>query len=422
MNKKVISIVLSLCMVLSCLSIGGINAFAVTTDSAFSQAEESAGESSANSYGLTDTCQDGVILHAWNWSFNNIKAQMKTIAECGYTSVQTSPVQIAKENTKNVSVGNWWVFYQPAGFSIDNTGGSALGTKSEFKAMCDEAHKYGIHVIVDIVANHLGNNGAWNTLAPRAYQYEQQIANNWLFHNEGNCNDGNAYNVVKGQIGMPDLQTENSVVQQRVLSLLKECIDCGADGFRFDAAKHIETPDDGSNGSQFWPTVINGAKSYYSSKGTYNDLYNYGEILNTCGGGRSYGSYTKYISVTDNTTGSGKISIRDVTNVQNYLAHDYTNCGNVGKYAESDTLTVYFENTENWSTPYIHYWNNDETTQWPGEKMTLVSSNIYAYEVPKTMTGVIFNNGNGTRTKDFTMPTKSNMLYSYSSGSWTEYK
>lgn len=56
MNKKVISIVLSLCMVLSCLSIGGINAFAVTTDSAFSQAEESAGESSANSYGLTDTC------------------------------------------------------------------------------------------------------------------------------------------------------------------------------------------------------------------------------------------------------------------------------------------------------------------------------------------------------------------------------
>lgn len=141
MNKKVISIVLSLCMVLSCLSIGGINAFAVTTDSAFSQAEEIAKESSANPYGLTDTCQDGVILHAWNWSFNNIKAQMKTIAECGYTSVQTSPVQIAKENTKNVSVGNWWVFYQPAGFSIDNTGGSALGTKSEFKAMCDEAHK-----------------------------------------------------------------------------------------------------------------------------------------------------------------------------------------------------------------------------------------------------------------------------------------
>ena len=30
----------------------------------------------------------------------------------GYTAIQTSPVQIAKENTKNVSVGNWWVFYQ----------------------------------------------------------------------------------------------------------------------------------------------------------------------------------------------------------------------------------------------------------------------------------------------------------------------
>ncbi|MDA6859523.1 alpha-amylase family glycosyl hydrolase, partial [Escherichia coli] len=33
-----------------------------------------------------------------------------------------------------------------------------FGTKAEFKAMCDEAEKYGIKVIVDVVANHMANN------------------------------------------------------------------------------------------------------------------------------------------------------------------------------------------------------------------------------------------------------------------------
>ena len=304
MRKRIISIIISLCMLVSCVTVANFTANAITVNSVATGSQANTYKSSANSYGLADTCQEGVILHAWNWSFNNIKNNMKTIAECGYTSVQTSPIQIAKEDTRGRGVGNWWALYQPGGFSIDNTGGSALGNKSEFKAMCDEAHKYGIHVIVDIVANHLGNRRSWQDLCDRAFQYEPEIANNWLFHNEGNCHDGSAYNVTKGQIGMPDLRTEDSRVQQRVLSLLKECIDCGADGFRFDAAKHIETPDDGDNGSQFWPTVINGATSYYKSKGYYDELYNYGEILNTCGGGRSYGSYTKYMSITDNTTGN----------------------------------------------------------------------------------------------------------------------
>ena len=34
-------------------------------------------------------------------------------------------------------------------------------------------------------------------------------------------------------------------------ALLKECIDAGIDGFRFDAAKHIETPEDPNFASSF---------------------------------------------------------------------------------------------------------------------------------------------------------------------------
>ena len=104
-----------------------------------------------------DNIQDGVTLHCWNWSFKNIEANMADIAAAGYTAVQTSPIQQCKEGTVGSTVGHWWVYYQPASFVIDNTGSNALGNKAEFASMCAAAEKYGIKVIVDVVANHLGN-------------------------------------------------------------------------------------------------------------------------------------------------------------------------------------------------------------------------------------------------------------------------
>ena len=130
-------------------------------------------QAAAEDYGLVDTCQEGVILHAWQWSFNNIKANMAKIAEAGYTSVQTSVIQQAKEGTKGKTNSVWWVYYQPANFTIDNTGKSALGTKAEFTAMCQEAHKYGIHVIVDVVANHLGNQSKYDHFNSRSLRHQK---------------------------------------------------------------------------------------------------------------------------------------------------------------------------------------------------------------------------------------------------------
>ena len=79
---------------------------------------------------------------------------------------------------------------------------------------------------------------------------------------------------------LPDLNTGSSKIQNYTVAFMKECIDAGADGFRFDSAKHIETPkDDASYASDFWPNVINAATDY--AKESRNiDLYCYGEILN----------------------------------------------------------------------------------------------------------------------------------------------
>ena len=265
-------------------------------------------QSAANEYNLASKCQDGMILHAWNCSYNNIKSHLKEIAAAGFTSVQTSPVQQPKDyNASWTDVdGQWWKLYQPLSFSIA-PGGSWLGKKAELQSLCNEAHKYNIKIICDIVANHTSNNG--NVAQPDSAlrNFESQLYNDQgrYFHSYVDCHDGSIENVVRGNIGLPDLNTGDSYVQSRVLSLLKECIDCGVDGFRFDAAKHIETPDDGYCASQFWPTVLNGATSYAKTKSN-KTMYYYGEILNTVGNGRSFGSYTKYMSITDNVTGNNR--------------------------------------------------------------------------------------------------------------------
>ena len=261
-------------------------------------------QTAAQTYGLEDNVQDGVILHAFDWSFNTIKDNMKKIAEAGYTSIQTSPIQRSKEDTAGCTNSVWWLYYQPAGFVIDNTGGSALGNKAEFTAMCEEAHKYGIHVIVDVVANHLGNQTKYNITNAALHG----LTSSQYYHSDGFTEIGdytNRYRVTHMSMGgLPDLDTENTYVQNLVITYLKECIDCGADGFRFDAAKHIGVPNDtdGYN-SNFWPNVTSAAESYYATKGLYDDLYIYGEILDGTAG-PSISEYTKYMAVTDNQTGN----------------------------------------------------------------------------------------------------------------------
>ena len=57
---------------------------------------ESVEEAQVSNHGLPDSIDDGVILHAWNWSFNNIRKNMKEIAEAGYNTIQTSPAQACR--------------------------------------------------------------------------------------------------------------------------------------------------------------------------------------------------------------------------------------------------------------------------------------------------------------------------------------
>ena len=95
-----------------------------------------------NQYGLKDKIQDGVILHCFDWKLSDIQAEIPNIAKAGFTAVQTSPL-----HQKEPDGAAWYMLYQPYDYVI----GNGLGGETELKALCAEAHKYGVKVIVDVL-------------------------------------------------------------------------------------------------------------------------------------------------------------------------------------------------------------------------------------------------------------------------------
>lgn len=272
----------------------------------------------ASDYGLADNISDGNILHCFDWKISDITASLAEIAEAGFTSVQTSPVQ------PHDASGTWFWLYQPLGFSVGNDNGSA----EDLRTLCTEADKYGIKVIVDVVANHLAGYAS----GQRKDTIQSDLNQDQYFHNTefntdaNNVDWGNRWQVTHCNIGMPDLNSEHQYVQQVVAKFVGELKDLGVDGIRWDAAKHIGLPSEDCN---FWPAV------------TTAGLYNYGEILDgptNSGNDDKMVEYTKYINVTDdNYCGEITGSIRDgsVTTNTGKWANRGVNPKNLVYWAES---------------------------------------------------------------------------------------
>ena len=226
-----------------------------------------------NKYGLKDNIQDGVILHCFDWTLADIQEEIPNIAKAGFTAVQTSPVH---ERAGKGSV--WYDVYRPYDFKI----GNGLGSEADLKALCAEAHKYGVKVIVDVVANHTDHPNVAERLKDESLYHERFGVGSW--------ND--RHQVTFGMIGMWDLDTNNPTVQAIISQYIQDLKACGVDGIRWDAIKHIGLP---SEGDSFMKNVVD------------QTMYNYGEILDGTGGNDNvlFPEYQTYMSITDNGYGNG---------------------------------------------------------------------------------------------------------------------
>ena len=271
--KKIFSLILVLALVVAVFAVTAVNTPV----------------SGASQYAQPSTAvEGGSMLHCMCWSYNTIKANLDDIKAAGYTAVQTSCIQPPKDyNVYDSTKANvWWHFYQPVDFKVAD-GNNWLGTKAELKSLCDAAHEKGIKIIADVVANHMANPGSHGSYNGRSAEINEDILKDEsCWRNTGTALSGSdRYDMVMhDNSNLPDLNTGNTKIQTMVRDMLKEAIDCGVDGFRFDAAQNIETPRDNSSyRSQFWANTMDPAKSYASSSG--KTLFSYGEVYYDAWGG-----------------------------------------------------------------------------------------------------------------------------------------
>ncbi len=304
--KKVVSLIMVLVVLLTVCVIPGLAAPADTAATSVNTTTD---------YALAPNIQSGNILHAFNWRMRDLVKYAPEIAKAGYTSVQISPIQATKVTDNDGSYAtDWWSFYQPTDMKI----GNALGTAAELQAATAELHNYGIKVIADVVTNHVQNctSKAEARLVAEALSNTSTGARHALTSNTTSSDNSRADQVSKDLGGqLPDMNTGLKVYQNYVINnLLDPLADNGVDGFRFDAAKHIETPDDGANASDYWPTVTNAIKAKNSN------AYIYGEVLSSAGKFQ-ISSYTRYMNVTDYAFGNtvrGALSSKNASGLINY--------------------------------------------------------------------------------------------------------
>ena len=319
-----------------------------------------------NSYGLKDNIQDGVILHCFDWTAAQIEAEIPSIAQAGFTAVQLSPVH------QKEGASSWYMAYQPYDYHI----GNSIATTESLSSLCKIAHEYGVKVIVDVVANH--TNGNLTYVADR-------LKNTSLYHDyTGGIDYGNRWQVTHGKIGMWDLKTEDSNVQNIIKTYIAELKTCGVDGIRWDAAKHIGLP---SEGDSFWANVPD------------KSMYNYGEILDspyTGDDGTLLKEYAKYICFTDNGYGDGLAYSFNSGNVPSSI-------GNFNQKGVDDSRLVY------WGESHDTYSNDG------GSSKYISQNNIdKAYAIAagnNKATSLYFSRPSATAKDDIKMGTKGSTHY-----------
>ena len=308
-------------------------------------------EAARKKYGLTKEMKNGAILHAWMWSFNTITEHMDEIAEAGYTSIQTEPMSKIKVNDANGKkfTENWYYVYQPTNTSIGNF---VVGSEDDLKAMTAAAHAHGIRIIVDVVANHF--TADWNAIDSDWRKSEYFHARNSCSGSGGdNIDYSNRWQVTHCHLlGLWDLNTANPEVANRMHDFLKTAVNDGVDGFRFDAGKHVELPNE-FDGSQYWTTILqNGSQ------------YQYGEVLQGDSGldYKAYANlYAKYGEGGGGATASdyGK-TIRSALWSKNLNAGNLMSLRNGG--VNDDQLVTWVESHDNYanSDKESTYLTNDQ--------------------------------------------------------------
>jgi alpha-amylase len=170
------------------------------------------------------------------------------VADRGYDAVwiqapQESDLTWEKQDGRNDPP----LGYQPVDYrSFD----SEFGTESDLQTLIDTAHDHGVEVYVDCVLNHMatGHDKQFPQFGPEHFHDHVGSIDDW----------DDEHQVEHGELlGLPDLaQLERHgyddvapYVREQLYDYMEKIASFGADGYRFDAVKHVE--------AEFWDSYAN---------------------------------------------------------------------------------------------------------------------------------------------------------------------
>ena len=156
------------------------------------------------------------------------------------------------------------VFASPSYHGYDTTDYERVnpdyGTNEDLSRLCTEAHRRGMHVVVDLVLNHTSNKHPWfvdSASGPTSPKRNWYVWSPTDLHWPQPWNAaGSTWHQRNGAwyyglfwAGMPDLNFRNPEVRKEAMRLAALWLGRGVDGFRLDAARHLieDGPGDGQN-------------------------------------------------------------------------------------------------------------------------------------------------------------------------------
>ncbi|MFH8803528.1 alpha-amylase family protein [Streptomyces sp. NPDC017936] len=195
------------------------------------------------------------VLFEWNFA-SVAKECTTTLGPAGYGYVQVSPP------AEHIQGSQWWTSYQPVSYKI----AGRLGDRTAFRNMVDTCHAAGVKVVVDAVVNHMSAGSGTGTGGSSYTKYAYPGL--YSSYDFDDCtsqisNYSDRWNVQHCElVGLADLDTGENYVRGAIAGYLNDLLSLGADGFRVDAAKHIDTADLAdiksrlSNPSVYWKQEV----------------------------------------------------------------------------------------------------------------------------------------------------------------------
>jgi len=180
---------------------------------------------------VRDWVRDGVVYEIYprafspQGNFNGITARLDDLKDLGVTILWLMPIHPIGQEKKKGTIGSPYAVRDYYGINPD------YGTKEDFKKLITEAHRRGMKVIIDIVANHT----SWDSVLMKHPEFYKRDA--------------------KGNITYPydwfdiaALDYRNQELRRYMTDMLKYWIrDFDLDGFRCDVAGELPT--------DFWENV-----------------------------------------------------------------------------------------------------------------------------------------------------------------------